>query len=160
LITEIIMGREFLRLTNTLGKYKNCLQDRPMALSSTISLVRWSGISQENLPCFLDDNLTNSSPDTGVDANVISNEFTLQITPFIGRTTVRQVQFDNGRIQSTLGRIQAKGAFGHAPKYCIQAKFEVFENFSVDVILGDDILFQADVYNKCSHLFRHTKIDA
>jgi hypothetical protein len=50
--------------------------------------------------------------------------------------------------------------FSHALEYYIQAKFEVFENFRVDVILGDDILFQADVYNKCSHLFRHNKIDA
>jgi hypothetical protein len=57
------------------------------------------------------------------------------------------VQFANGRIQSTLGRIQAKGAFGHAPEYYIQAKFDVLENFRVDVILGDDILFEADVYN-------------
>ena len=106
-----------------------------------------SGISQENLPCFLDDNLTDSSPDTRVEANVISKEFILQITPFIGRTTVRQVQFDNGRIQSTLGRIQTKGIFSHALEYYIQAKFEVLENFRVDVILGDDILFEADVYN-------------
>lgn len=70
------------------------------------------------------------------------------------------MQFANLRIQSTLERIQAKGTFGHAPEYCIQAKFEVLENFRVDVILGDDIFFEADVYNKCSHLFRHTKIDA
>jgi hypothetical protein len=154
------MGREFLRLTNTLNKYKHRLQDRPIALVSTISLVRWSGIIQENLPSFLDDNLTDSSPDTGVDANVISKELRLQITPFIGRTTVGQVHFANGRIQSTLGRLQTKGIFSHALEYYIQAKFEVFENFRVDVILGDDILFQADVYNKCSHLFRHNKIDA
>jgi hypothetical protein len=106
-----------------------------------------SGISQENLPCFLDDNLTDSSPDTRAEVNAISKEFVLQITPFIGRTVAGQVQFPNGRIQSTLGRIQAKGALDHAPEYYIQAKFEVLENFRVDVILGDDILFEADVYN-------------
>jgi hypothetical protein len=160
LITELIMGREFLRLTNTLDKCKHRLQDRPMESVCTIPLVRWSGISQENLPCYLDDNLTDSCPDTGAEVNVISKEFALQITPFIDRTVAGQVQFANGRIQSTLGRIRAKVTFGHAPEYYIQTKFEVLENLRVDVILGDDILFEVDVYNKFPHLFRHTKIDA
>ena len=49
--------------------------------------------------------------------------------------------------------------FDHAPEFYIQAKFEVVENLRVDVILGDDILFEADVYNQYAHLFRHTHVD-
>jgi Aspartyl protease len=111
------------------------------------------------LPCYLDDTLTSSSPDTGAEVNVVSKDFALQITPFVDRTVAGQVQFANGMIQSTLGRIHANVTFDHAPEFYIQAKFEVVENLRVDVILGDDILFEADVYNQYAHLFRHTHVD-
>jgi hypothetical protein len=159
LITPIIMGRAFLRITNTLDKYKHRLQDRISESLPKIPIIRWSGISQENLPCYLDDTLTDSSPDTGAEVNVISKDFALQITPFIDRTVAGQVQFANGMLHSTLGRIQVKVTFDHAPEFYIQAKFEVIENLRVDVILGDDILFEADVYTQYAHLFRHTEVD-
>lgn len=160
LITPLIMARNFLRLTDTLGKYRHRLQDRPLNVHHTIPIVRWSGISQETFPCYLDDTLTNSTPDTGAEVNVISLKLACEITPFIDRTLAGQVQFANGMLQSTLGRIRAKVTFGHAPDYYIEAKFDVIDNLRVDVILGDDILFGMDVYTQYAHLFRHTRVDA
>lgn len=70
-----------------------------------------------------------------------------------------QVQFANGETQKTLGRIRAKVSFGENPEYYIEAKFEVIENLRVDVILGDDLLYDADIYKKPADLFDFTMVD-
>jgi hypothetical protein len=153
LITPIIIGHAFLRATNTFDKYKHRLKTIPSTKSPLMPLVRWSGLGQETLQCYLDERFTSSIPDTGSEINVISLQFANKLTPFIDRTVAGKVQFANGQIQDTMGRIRAKVTFGDMPDFYIEAKFEVLEGLRVDVILGDDILYDADIYSKYANLF-------
>lgn len=86
--------------------------------------------------------------------------FAKETTPFIDLTVARHIQLANGDIQNTLRRIRSKDTFGENPEYFIEAKFEVIENLRVDVILGDDLLYEADIYTKHANLFDFSLVDA
>ena len=55
------------------------------------------------------------------------------------------VQFANGAIQQTLGRVESSWTFENGET--IFETFEILENCLFDIVLGEDVLYRHDIFN-------------
>ncbi|KAH7400165.1 hypothetical protein BKA64DRAFT_476299 [Cadophora sp. MPI-SDFR-AT-0126] len=110
-VYDAIMGRPFLRETQTLDVYRHRLQDRPIRLHD-VPVVALLGSVEETLRFWLDGEELQSTPDTGSEVNVMSYAFA-KSRFFIEPDDIHQVRFADGSLSDVEGRVSVPVSFGN-----------------------------------------------
>lgn len=111
-VYDAIMGRKFLRDTETLDKYRYRLHDKPPHVHD-VPIVAFMGGEEETLRFWLDGEELESTPDTGSEVNVMSWDFARRRGFSIAKDRFTHVRFANGSFQSIIGKVTIPVSFGN-----------------------------------------------
>lgn len=144
---DLILGKTFLLDTETLSKHRRRLTE---CLFSVVNMFHFSFLGND---CqLLKGKLADlypayALPDTGAERNVMDFNFALQhgLEVFQSERDRGCLQFADGTIQETVGRVHTYWTFDSGDR--IPITFEVLENCCHDVILGEDVLWNHDVFS-------------
>ncbi|KAI4219559.1 MAG: hypothetical protein LQ349_008318, partial [Xanthoria aureola] len=148
----MILGSPFLTATKTLSKYRRRLTE---CLFSTVNVLRMNflGDDDSRLLGYIGGGGGESIkvaavPDTGAEGNVMDRTFAVQHGLYIhgGRRHRNLLQFADGTYQKTVGQVKTHWTFESGER--VPITFEVLENCCSDVILGDTILYDHNVFDE------------
>jgi Helix-loop-helix DNA-binding domain len=156
LIVPLIMGREFLESTDTLTQHQNRLVDRPprTGLCRVMHLTR----PKRRMRCYIDSELVEANPDTGVEMELVSPDFVRRKGYAIDAPDPEheEVQFVDGSVAWTQGQVtmifEAWGE-GAAPTKARYRKFYVLDGLTTDVLLGEDLLYGINAFTEHASSF-------
>ncbi|KAL8751059.1 MAG: hypothetical protein Q9199_006672 [Rusavskia elegans] len=147
---SMILGSRFLTATQTLSKNKRRLTE---CLFSTVNVPRLNflGCDDSRLHGYVGGYGKElievaALPDTGAERNIMDRNFAVGHGLYIhkGRRHRNLLQFANGTLQGTVGQVKTHWTFESGE--CVPLTFEVLENCCSDVILGDSILYDHNVF--------------
>jgi len=128
-VHNVVMGREFLRKTQTLDKFPNRLIDRPLQVHD-VPVVALLGGQDEGLKFWLDGEELISIPDTGSEINVMSLSFAKQRGFPITKDPAHQVRFADSSVQNVEGRVSVPVSFGNGAPPRLLLKLVDLTNYS------------------------------
>ena len=144
---DLILSRPFLHATETLTKFRYRLQVCKFRVKNLLQFGFRGSDSQ-----WLRGRLGNGSAalalaDSGAERNVMNYDFAVsQGFEIDYRPNCRgSLQFADGTVQHTVGQVTTSWTFEDGQK--IFETFEVLKNCIVDVVLGEDVLWEHDVFN-------------
>jgi hypothetical protein len=148
---DLILGDSFLRMTETLTKFKHRIKTTVRLLGSKLlsSLrLNYMGFDKRRLWGYLDGELVPALPDSGSDIMVISADYARRRGFFVDRGPDKQVmvQFADGSTTWTDGVVRGvEWEFGYTGGK-VASDFFVLEDLPVDVVLSSDFVFDHDVF--------------
>lgn len=139
ILGNVILGRKFLRTTQTLNVYKKRLYDLEYRQESPVH-VRSVGAPGEHLECWLDGIRLSSFPDTGAQVNLMSKAFAVTIgwrhnLPGWGQIRSDEsifITFADGSVRQTCGTINVTVAF-REPNTC-SGPVHIFNNRNTTLV--------------------------
>ena len=162
-VYDVILGNQFLSMTETFTKYKHRFTK---CLSSAAKVLRFNllGGGRQLLEGTLGKrNKVYAVPDTGAEGNVLNLRFVQCFRAAIGWLTKldryaenqnfnimrspenrRVLEFANGSRQETVGQVETSWTFDSGQR--ITLIFEVLEDCIHDVILGEEVVWEHDVF--------------
>lgn len=150
---DCILGPGFLKMTQTLTDKTNYLRRIHRAvdgIASKVSRCYLAGSFQERLQGVLDGYLVDALPDTGSDLNIISRQMAEQLgmEVWAGDGHTKLLEFANGFVVRTLGTVyDAEWCFGWGETAeLITCEFQLLDDISGDIILGNDFLFDNNAF--------------
>jgi hypothetical protein len=148
LASQLLMGASFLGDTETLTKNRDRLVKRPLGLFRALR-VRHLGSVRERLSCEVDGKALLATPDTGAELDLVSNRFAQIQKRNLIQPGGELIMFADGSIGETLGVIRMairldSGDFS-------AHNFHVLDNLSCDLILGENLLDELEIYTKYQH---------
>lgn len=148
----IIMGRNFLERTETWTKHRNRLVDEavPIGQSPRVFSI---GRHMRGIACILNRRLGQANIDTGSDLNFVSESFA-RTRGFDPDEECHKVMFADGSCALTRGTFHVNFAvgvgqdsYGFSPtSQAIVAEFHVLPGLSSDILIGQDIVEQLDIF--------------
>ncbi|KAE9375348.1 hypothetical protein N431DRAFT_402782 [Stipitochalara longipes BDJ] len=131
---DVLLGRPFLRATQTLDLHQHRLRQIE-GVSDTTLAVRSVGHAEERVQCWLDGKPVRTLPDTGADLNLISPAFAREIGydnkkgKSIDRGPQHQIDLEiaDGSTVTTEGAIQVSISFA-SPKESNSTVYELIES--------------------------------
>ncbi|KAL8816488.1 MAG: hypothetical protein Q9191_008322, partial [Dirinaria sp. TL-2023a] len=144
---DLILGNAFLVDTETLSKHRRRLTE---CLFSVVNMFHFNFLGNDChlLKGRLDDQYpAYALPDTGAERNVMDLTFALQHGLKVRQESRHRgcLQFADGTIQETVGKVHTYWTFDSGDR--IPITFEILENCCHDVILGEDVLWNHDVFS-------------
>ncbi|CAF9920878.1 hypothetical protein IMSHALPRED_005028 [Imshaugia aleurites] len=143
---DLILGSKFLTATETFTKHRRRLVDCVFSMFNVFHLSFLDGRGQ-TLDGKVGGYPVSAILDTGAERNVMNLDYaeahSLQIHK--RRENRGLLQFADGTFQETVGQVNTTWTF--ASGLTIPVTFEVLKNCSADVILGEDVLWEHDVFN-------------
>lgn len=151
----LVLGRKFLRDTQTLTKCISRIKSRLVSLPKRLGL-RLLGAEKQRLWGYLDGNLTAALPDTGSDVMLVSSDYARKIGLNVdrGRSNWLEVEFADGSTAWTSG--VARNVPWSVGGKMVHCDFHVLDNLCVDVVLSNDYLFETRVFSENSDCFFDT----
>jgi predicted aspartyl protease len=148
-VYDVIIGQEFLKTSETLCANRHRLQIQK-STPRDVRYVNLCGSPSQILLGLIDGEAVNALPDTGSEVNIMSEAYAESRGYEIKKIEddMDELRFADGSSQRTLGKVNAKWAFHDDPGGSINVTFEVLERCPYEVIIGLDILYEHDVYNK------------
>ncbi|KAL8668307.1 MAG: hypothetical protein Q9168_007065 [Polycauliona sp. 1 TL-2023] len=146
----LILGSRFLGATQTLSKFRSRLSECLFSTANVLGL-NFLESDESRLHGYLggDDKArvaVAAVPDTGAEGNIMDENFAIEHGFCIrkGPNHRNLLQFADGTTQWTVGQAETHWTFESGES--IPITFEVLENCSSDVILGDTILYDHNVF--------------
>lgn len=148
-VYDVIIGQEFLKTSETLCANRHRLQIQK-STPRDVRYVNLCGSPSQILLGLIDGEAVNALPDTGSEVNIMSEAYAKSRGYEIKKIEdeMDELRFADGSSQRTLGKVNAKWAFHDDPGGSINVTFEVLERCPYQVIIGFEILYEHDVYNK------------
>ncbi|KAL9069729.1 MAG: hypothetical protein Q9161_005314 [Pseudevernia consocians] len=143
---DLILGSRFLTATETFSKHGRRLANCVFSVFNVFHLNYLDG-SRQTLDGKVGGYQVLAIPDTGAERNVMDLGYA-ETRGF--KISARQedrgfLQFADGTFQETVGQVNTTWTFASGLK--IPVTFEVLENCSADVILGEDVLWEHNVFD-------------
>lgn len=108
-VWPVIMGRPFLRSTMTLDLCQRQLLNRSLEVH-VVPIIAFLRGEEETLKFWLDGEELASTPDTGLEVNVMSYDFAIQR---LEEDDIKQVRFADGSLQEVEGKVSEPVSFGN-----------------------------------------------
>lgn len=145
---DLILGRGFLLATETMTKFRRRLTE---CIFATTGFYQFGffGDGCQQLRGSLDKAGTILAvPDSGAERNVMDRKFALNhgFNIQTGQRHRGYLQFADGSYQETAGRVETYWTFETGKR--IPVTFEVLEDCCYDVVLGENLLYEHDVFQK------------
>lgn len=147
---DVILGCGFLKATKTMSKHRYRLT-KCFFPSTNLPGMNFLGGGTQRLKGIVgSSHQTLAVPDSGADRNVMdlgyaqNHGFEIQTHP----ENCGYLQFADGSFQQTVGQVTTTWTFENGE--CIPVTFEILQHCCSDVILGDDILWERDVFGRHS----------
>ena len=143
----MILGSDFLRITETMSKYKHRLTRCLFKVASYIPHFGFLGGSRQRLHGQLaGKHDVYAIPDSGADRNVMDLRYAISNSLHVSRRPGSQgyLQFADGTYNKIYGQVETKWTFESGET--IPLIFEVLENCCSDVVLGDEVIMEHDVF--------------
>ena len=148
-IYDLILGNGFLNMTNTLTKFRDRLTQCLFNVRKNFVRFGFLGESRQKLKGTLaDEHNVLAVPDTGAERNVMNYDYALNNGFDIKSDDQYReyLQFADGSTQETVGRVDTHWTFDSGET--IPVSFEVLEKCCSDVIIGEEILSEHNVFEK------------
>ncbi|KAL8748863.1 MAG: hypothetical protein Q9184_007046 [Pyrenodesmia sp. 2 TL-2023] len=145
----VILGSNFLTTTETLSKYKHRLTECLFSMSNVLQM-NFLGDDRHRLLGKIGSDTeavaVAAVPDTGADGNIMDPSFALAHGLHIrnGPAHRKTLQLADGTYQETVGQVETYWTFQSGER--ILVTFEVLENCCSDVILGEAIIYDHNVF--------------
>lgn len=159
LITPLIMGKRFLDKTETLTKHSYRLRDRVLDNPGPRRVMHLTRPARR-VRCALNLQPVLAHADTGSEADLVSYDYVLKAgltieSPEDGYETI---QFADGTYGSISGKVVAdlyidNNAYSDVREVLHHQTFHVLQGLTTDVLLGEALLFQMDVFTQHSQAF-------
>ena len=144
---DLILGQDFLRATETLSIHRRRFTECSFKIVGSMHLSYVDGCSQYFRGMLAGD-MALAIPDTGADVNVMSLGYALRLGFLVNRESRNRgyLIFADGTSQYTVGQVDTTWTFETSEK--VPVTFEVLEGCSADVILGEELLWDYNVFEK------------
>ncbi|KAL9046915.1 MAG: hypothetical protein Q9214_000381 [Letrouitia sp. 1 TL-2023] len=142
-VYDLILGTPFLSATKAMSKYCH----RLTKCAFKVAHLGYMGSRRLRLRGFLDDLCpVLALPDSGAECNVIDYRYAKQhnFNILSGPEHCGYLRFADGSVQETVGQVSTVWTFSSGER--IPIVFEVLEKCCSDLIIGDDILRENDVF--------------
>ena len=146
---DLVLGNPFLKATQTLTKYSRRLTPCVFRLPAIAHMGFLNAEGNYFRGTIGRKNTVFAVPDTGAERNIMDLEYALRHGYEIRRKGRRKrgcLLFADGTSQSTVGRVKTTWTFETGER--VPINFEVLETCSADVILGDNFLWDHNVFEK------------
>ena len=146
---DLILGNSFLTATKTLTEFCHRLTKCLFRVVNNISHFSFLGETCQRLHGILaDKHSVLAIPDTGADRNVMSLQYALENGLKIqrGPNHCGYLQFADGSYDPTVGQVKTHWTFASGER--IPVTFEVLKYCCSDVIIGEQILTEQNVFQK------------
>lgn len=144
---DLILGSKFLAATETLVKYRRRVTECAFTMLNVFHLNLLDNCHQGlEVQGGLGDHPASAIADTGAERNVIDLYYAKALDLDINARPEDRgfLQFADGTFQETVGQVNTTWTFADGLK--IPVTFEVLENSSADVILGEEVLWEYNVF--------------
>lgn len=146
-IYDLILGNGFLTATETMSKYRHRLTQFFFSMGKKLSAFAFLGEGCQRL----EGTLANvhdvlAVPDTGAERNVMSLQFVIDDFLYLAKGPEHRkwLQFADGSCEQTVGQVNTYWTFATGER--IPVTFEVLEECCFDVIIGEEICTQHNVF--------------
>ncbi|KAK3369411.1 hypothetical protein B0T24DRAFT_506498, partial [Lasiosphaeria ovina] len=145
-IHDLVLGKPFLRISETLTRFKHRIKSRLAGLSRRLRL-RLLGQEQQRLWGLLNGQPTLALPDTGSDVMLVSRKYAreLGLTVDWDVGVWLEVEYADGSTGWTSG--VARSVPWTLGSTTILCDFHVLDDLCVDVVLSNNYLFDMDVFS-------------
>jgi len=146
-IYDLILGNGFLTATETLSKYRHRLTQCFFSMSNKLSAFAFLGEGCQVLEGILaDEHFVLAVPDTGAERNIMSLQFVIDHDLDLreGSEHRNLLQFADGSYEETVDQVDTYWTFATGER--IPVTFEILENCCADVIIGEEICAQHNVF--------------
>ncbi|KAH0553472.1 hypothetical protein GP486_006458 [Trichoglossum hirsutum] len=148
---DVVIGSPLLRETETMSKNAHRLRrhQKPSCLSNFFS-VNSIGLSQQRLIATLNGSRVSTLPDTGSERNIISESYAWAHGLQIHNEPRNRVWlvFADGSVRQTVGQVEAYLGLDDNPFHDFPVTFDVLRDCAYDVIIGDEILYEKEVFSQ------------
>ncbi|KAK2595013.1 hypothetical protein QQS21_007267 [Conoideocrella luteorostrata] len=149
---DLILGNQFLRITQTLTKFTGRIKSKLVPPPGRLR-VNLLNDEKQRLQGLLNGHITTALPDTGSDVMLISSEYARKIGLHVDRgfKSCIEVEFPDGTTEWTSGIVRdVPWTVGETT---IRCDFHVLDDLCVDVVLSKNYLFDLDVFSKHEEYF-------
>lgn len=150
LAAPIILGKDFLDQTQTLTRHTHRLKQKEAPRDGVLRVMHCNHASRR-IRCSVDGISTFANADTGAEINLVSPAFMARMNgrhPSLRKEDLL-IQLADGTIEritaSFEGNLSLAGGQGDTN---VEAKFYVLPGLTSDVLIGEDSLYEADVFQK------------
>lgn len=165
-VYDLILGSQFLFTTKTMSHHKERLSRIPHPLGSlSVLCVNSLGFGSQQVKGHLQQEQVNALPDSGSEPNLLSYEYA-QRRGWLKKMNMEDqnlLQFADGSIERTEGSISARwvpsSVKSKQEQVGLEAKFHVLRGCSHDVILGQDVLEETDMFFEHADSFFEVESD-
>ena len=144
---DLILGNRFLTETKTLTEFGYRLAKCVFTVINKIPCFGFLGETYQRMQGTLgDEHSVLAIPDTGADRNVMSLQYAVDhgFELMTGQNHCGYLQFADGSYDKTVGQVKTYWTFGSGER--IPVTFEVLEYCCSDVVIGEGILTEHNVF--------------
>ncbi|KAG8533929.1 uncharacterized protein KY384_001670 [Bacidia gigantensis] len=143
---DLILGSPFLTHTQTMSEYRRRLTECVFSISNFFHIGYLGNSSQLLRGAIADDSPAFAVPDTGAERNVMNLNYASGLGLHIDdRESCRgYLRFADGRFERTAGQVNTFWQFDSGKR--IPITFDVLPNCCSDLIIGDDVLWDHNVF--------------
>lgn len=144
---DLILGTGFLTATKTLTKFCHRLTRCLFSVVNSVPHFGFLGETYQRLQGTLADEYSILAiPDTGADRNIMSLQYAVShgFELMKGRKHCGYIQFADGSYDKTVGQVKTYWTFASGER--IPVTFEVLEYCCSEVIIGEEILTEQNVF--------------
>ncbi|PMD58333.1 uncharacterized protein K444DRAFT_563618, partial [Hyaloscypha bicolor E] len=152
-VYDLVLGSAFLTATQTMSYHQHRLCRIPRPLQSlSVLRVNILGSGCQRVLGIFQGNMMQALPDSGSEANLVSLDYVKRHgwLPKIKREDQNMLQFADGSTEKTEGSIMARWRFLRVgdddPETSLRVKLHVLRGCVYNVILGQDVLEDADAF--------------
>ncbi|RSL53611.1 hypothetical protein CEP51_014861 [Fusarium floridanum] len=155
-IYDLVLGNEFLRVSETMAQNKKRLSRIPRPLRAlSVLFVNNLGPVNQRLLGTMNGELVEALPDSGSEPNLVSLEWAIRQgwRDKIDGADVRLLQFADGAVERTMGSLAVTWKFqtplsDGSLEEGITVLFHLLYGCVYDAILGEDVLTATDAFSK------------
>ena len=144
---NLILGNKFLNITETLSKFRHRLTKCLFSVINNVSHFGFLGETYQRLEgTIADTHPVLAIPDTGADRNVMSLQYAVNHGLKVQTEPHNRgyLQFADGSYDETVGQVNTYWTFTSGER--IPVTFEILQYCCSDVIIGEDILTEYNVF--------------
>jgi hypothetical protein len=146
-VHELVLGNPFIKLSETLTRFRHRIKSRLAAFSRRLRL-RLMGFEQQRVWSLLSGHLTMVLPDTGSDVMLVSSKYAEETGLEVDGHPDNwlEVQYVDGSTDWTSG--VARNVSWSVGNTTVSCDFHVLDSLDVDVVLSNDYLFGMDIFSE------------
>ncbi|EON68007.1 hypothetical protein W97_07154 [Coniosporium apollinis CBS 100218] len=151
-IHDIVLGRSFLKATQTLTKFMHRLKKKVVACSGLWKRLRLTGSPRQRVGGYLHGQWIGACPDTGSDVMVMSRSYAKQREFHVERHTTC-LEFLDGSFAYTDGVVRGVTWSWDGEDQSFECDFHVLDNLPCPVVLSSDFLFTQNAFSAYEESF-------